>query len=275
ADTAELLDDADAAQSYRILAAQIRTRFNEEFYDGNGEYKNNGSCQTANAMALVTGLCEPENEQAVLDAMVADMKARDYQQTAGDIGFHYLVEALGTYGKNEVLYKNMNRREEGSYGYIVDRGWTALPEAWDANTRVSMNHCMLGHGQQWFYAHVLGIRQADDSVAFRKIVIKPAFETGLEWARGHYDSASGRIRVDWKQNDTELLLALGIPPNTTAMVYVPTDRAAAVTESGNPVSQAEGVKFLRMEKGRAVFAVASGSYTFKSSALKRFRHVHR
>jgi alpha-L-rhamnosidase len=51
--------------------------------------------------------------------------------------------------------------------------------------------------------------------------------------------------------------------NTTATVYVPAVDQAGITESGKPAAQAEGVKFLRMEKGAAVYEVGSGSYVFR------------
>jgi len=262
--TAAVLGDQKDAETYRKLAAEIRTKFNAKFYTGNGQYKNHGSCQTANAMALVTGLCEPENEQTVLAAILADLKKRGYQQTAGDVGFHYLVEALGRNSCDETVSKVLNRRDEGSYGFIIDRGWSALPEAWDANTHASMNHCMLGHAQQWFYINVLGIQQSEDSAGFRKLVIKPALVSGLEWAKGHYDSVQGRISVEWKKKGSRLTMDVTIPANTTATVYVPAKDVASVTESGNPASQSEGVKFLRMEQDRAVLEVASGSYEFEA-----------
>ena len=47
------------------------------------------------------------------------------------------------------------------------------------------------------------------------------------------------------------------------MVYVPAADAATVTESGKPASQAEGVRFLRMEKDAAVYEVGSGDYLFR------------
>jgi alpha-L-rhamnosidase len=59
-------------------------------------------------------------------------------------------------------------------------------------------------------------------------------------------------------------LNVTIPANTTAMIYVPAKSAESVTEGGMPAGQSKGVKFLRMENGRAVFAVASGEYTFNS-----------
>ena len=42
------------------------------------------------------------------------------------------------------------------------------------------------------------------------------------------------------------------------------ESAESVTESGKPAAQAPGVQFVRMEQGRAVFRVGSGSYSFQS-----------
>jgi alpha-L-rhamnosidase len=55
-----------------------------------------------------------------------------------------------------------------------------------------------------------------------------------------------------------------IPANTTATVFVPAKSAGDVTESGKPVSQSSGVKFLREENGRAIYEIASGEYKFES-----------
>jgi alpha-L-rhamnosidase len=262
ASTAEVLGNNIEAESYRKLSDNIRTRFNEEFYQGNGEYKNNGSPQTANAMALITGLCEPENEEAVMQAIIADLKKRDYQQTAGDIGFHYLVEALGCFGHNDIVHKIANRREEGSYGHILDLGWNSLPEAWDANTGASMNHCMLGHIQQWFSRDVLGIRQAEDSIAFRDIIIRPAFEIDLEWAKGHYDALPGRISVDWKKKECECTLKVSIPANTSAKVYLPAKDPTTIRESGKGLEASDGVQSVERKNMNTVITISSGHYSF-------------
>jgi alpha-L-rhamnosidase len=57
-----------------------------------------------------------------------------------------------------------------------------------------------------------------------------------------------------------------IPANTTATVYVPvaSKNADGVTESGKPALKADGVKFLRMENGAAVYEVGAGFYRFGS-----------
>lgn len=254
-----VMGESAEAASYHALAEKIRTAFNEKFYTGNGTYQNHGSPQTANAMALVTGLCATGEEQAVLGAILSDLKKRNYQQTAGDVGFHYLIEALGRYGQHQAIERILNRREEGSYGFIIDRGWHALPEAWDANTNASMNHCMLGHAQQWFSMDLLGIRQEEDSAGFKKIIIKPAFDTSVVWARGHYDSINGRIAVAWEKKDAFLHLDLHIPGDSTATIYLPGKVTAEALPPGDVslIGKQENTFVYGLEGGRYRLQVAS------------------
>ena len=56
-----------------------------------------------------------------------------------------------------------------------------------------------------------------------------------------------------------------IPINTTALVYVPAKDEAGVTGGDKPGSKANGVKFLHMENGAAVYEGGSGSYRFQST----------
>lgn len=260
AETAEILGHGEDARKYATLAVDIKATYNTTFYKGAGEYQHNGSPQTANSISLVTGLCNPAEEESVLQAIVKDLSERDYQQTAGDVGFHYLVEALSRHGCHDVICKLLNRREQGSYGFMLDRGWSALPEAWEAATNESMNHCMLGHIQQWFYQCVLGINQSEDSIAFEKITIQPAFETGLEWAEGHYDSIRGKIVSKWRRRGKEIHLELSIPPNTTATVHLPVDSIEGLRVNNEPLESARLIEYKGNDKTGIVLGIQSGRY---------------
>ena len=263
ADTAGVLGKTGRqGSSHAQLAIQIRDAFNARFFDGKGEYKNSGSPQCANSMALALGMVPSGHEQAVLDRIVADLRTRGNQQTAGDIGFVYLLEALARFGRHDVIYDMTSRTNLGSYGFIVNNGWTAMPEAWDANTGASMNHCMLGHIQQWFLGSLAGIRPEPLAPGFAHFIISPEPVGKLNWARGEYQSVRGRIASAWKIADGRFCLSVTIPPNTTATVFVPAARAEDVQESGKPAAKAPGVRFLRHENGKAVFEVGSGQYEF-------------
>ena len=48
-------------------------------------------------------------------------------------------------------------------------------------------------------------------------------------------------------------------------MYLPATGPAGIRESGKPLNNAVGVRFLRMENQRAVLAVTAGSYRFESA----------
>jgi alpha-L-rhamnosidase len=142
---------------------------------------------------------------------------------------------------------------------------TTLAEAWDANPKSSLNHCMLGHIEEWMYRGLGGITSDPAGPGFKKIIIKPQVVGDLKWVECSYDSPYGQIVSNWKCDEQKLTMNITIPPNTTATVFVPAKDAASVTESGKPVAEVKGVKFLRMENGAAVYEIGSGTYQFQSS----------
>ena len=267
---AEVLGRAQEAQSHRQLAEQIAAGFEKRFYQGNGQYKNSGSPQTANAMALVLGLVDaidPARRKAVVDAIVADLEKRDWQQTAGDVGFHYLVRAMADNGRSDVLYRICNRDDLGSYGFLVNAGWTSLPESWDANGSYSLNHCMLGHIQEWFSQDVGGIAPIEGSAAFKSFEIRPTPGAGVTSARASYASPYGLISTNWSlhASGAEFKLHVRVPVNTTAFVRIPGAEAEDVTESGLAASASQGVELVREDSAGAIFRVGSGEYHFTAA----------
>ncbi|HMP84495.1 MAG TPA: alpha-L-rhamnosidase C-terminal domain-containing protein, partial [Verrucomicrobiota bacterium] len=181
-----------------------------------------------------------------------------------DVGYRFLLLALAEGGRSDVIYNLINQDEKPGYGYILKKGATALTEAWDANNNSSHNHFMLGQITEWFYAHLCGISSDPNGPGFKKIIIAPTPVGDLKWARATYDSMRGPVAVRWDRNGDAFKLNVTIPANTTATVYLPAKAADSVRESGVEAGSSAGVKFLRQEKDRAVYAVESGRYTFES-----------
>jgi hypothetical protein len=209
-------------------------------------------------MPLVMDICSRAESTRVVEHLVSDVTRRGNQQTAGDIGYHYLVRALMDAGRSDVLFAMTNRRDPPSYGAQLERGATSLTEAWDADPASSQNHCMLGHIEEWFYAGLAGI-EAD----FIHISIKPQPVGDLTWVKAWHDTARGRVESSWKKEGTGFELTVRIPANATATVFLPAPSREQVSESGRPVAQAAGVRYLRQEGAALVFEVASGQYTFQ------------
>jgi alpha-L-rhamnosidase len=91
----------------------------------------------------------------------------------------------------------------------------------------------------------------------------------LAFARASHESLYGTIISDWKIREESFSWNVTIPPNTTATVFFPANDRNSVTEGGMPADQSEGVKFLRVENGVAVYTIGSGSYSFLSAGLVR------
>jgi alpha-L-rhamnosidase len=260
---AALLSKPDEAREFATKAATIRHAFNEKFFNATtGTYATGSQC--ANALPLVFGLVEPAHSNAVLAALVKDVESRDYQMTAGDIGFRFLLRALAQGGRSDLIYRMINQDEKPGYGYMLKQGETSLTEAWDANLTTSHNHFMLGHITEWFYKDLVGIDGDPTGPGFKKIIIKPAPVGDLTWAKASYDSVRGRISSEWQRSPGRFNLKVRIPANTTATIFLPSKSGADVTENGKPASQMAGVKLLRHENGCTVLAVASGEYDFSA-----------
>jgi alpha-L-rhamnosidase len=86
--------------------------------------------------------------------------------------------------------------------------------------------------------------------------------------KASYNSVRGHIESAYEIKNGELTLRVIIPANTSATAHIPAIAADAVTESGRPLTKTEGVASVKMENGRAVYALQSGSYTFKGPLTK-------
>jgi hypothetical protein len=261
AKSAVLLGRTNDAQKYSVLAQNIRRAFNEKFFNAaNHWYATDSQC--ANAIPLVMGICEPANRAAVLDSIVADIRARGNALTAGDVGYRYLLRALADGGRNDVIFDMNNQTTKPGYGMQVAKGKTSLTEAWDGGS--SQDHFMLGQIQEWFYHDLAGIRDGPGSPGFKSIVIEPHPVGNITWVKASFDSIRGPIVCDWKRGDGKFTLAISIPANTSATIYLPAKSTESVTESGRPAAQSDDVTFLRAENGCAIYAVGSGNYKFQS-----------
>ena len=158
----------------------------------------------------------------------------------------------------------MSTREDvPGYGFQLKRGATALTESWAALEEVSNNHLMLGHLMRWFYSGLLGIDQADDSVGYASLVLKPQVVGGLEWARGEFRSPRGRIASSWKRKPGRLLLEVEVPVNATAELHLPAMAAAEIRESGRALEGRSDVSVRSRSAEAAVVTFGSGRYRFE------------
>jgi hypothetical protein len=189
-----------------------------------------------------------------VEAIVRDVRDRGNALTAGDVGYRYLLRALADAGRNDVIFDINNQTNKPGYGLQLARGKTSLTEGWDGGW--SQNHFMLGQIEEWFYHDLAGIQSGGDG--FKQIIIDPQPVGEVTWVKASYNSIRGKIVSNWQRHDGEFKLNVSIPPNTTALIFVPAQARERIKASSFQP------RFLCYDKGRAVFETGSGDYEFQS-----------
>jgi len=265
---ASVVGRTEDVERYRRIAAETRTAFGASFINEDGSILESG--QTGYALAFTMGLVPESLKAKVAEKFAGEIKKCGDHLATGFIGTPRLLPGLHLAGRDADAYKLLLTKTAPSWLYPVSIGATTVWEhwvSWDGKTPQggmnSLNHYALGAVGEYLFGMVGGIQS--NAPGYKRIRIQPVIREGLTWAKTSYDSICGKISTDWKLDGSKLTLDVTIPANTTATVFVPAKNASAVTESGKPVTKADGVKFLHMENGAAVYAVGSGTYRFESA----------
>ncbi len=259
----------DKATSYARLHEDVKAAFVREFLQEDGSLKE--CSQTGYALAFSMNLLPADRRAKAAAKFVDEIQRFGWHLATGFIGTPRLLPALNAAGRDDVAYRLLLTDTYPSWLFPVKNGATTMWERWNGWTPEgfgdigmnSYNHYAFGAVGEYLYGGVGGIQAA--SPGYKTMVIKPVIGEGLTWAKTSFESMYGRIVSNWKRDDEKLTMDVTIPANTTATVYVTAKDAAAVTEGGKSVDKVEGVKFLRMENGSAVYTVGSGSYHFQST----------
>ncbi|MEP7142060.1 MAG: family 78 glycoside hydrolase catalytic domain [Ferruginibacter sp.] len=256
---AQLLGKTADVKEYGELAESVKAAFNTTYFNTATKQYGTGS-QTSNAVSVYMKLVDAADKEAVIDNMVKEIRSRNNSLSAGDIGYRYLLKVLDESGRSDVIFDMNNRSDVPGYGYQLSKGATALTESWQALPTVSNNHFMLGHIMEWFYEGLAGICEAEDAVAFNKIIIRPQPVGDIRYAKATYQSAYGLIKSGWKITGNIFELNVEVPVNTSAAIYLPIAEGAKLFEGTR--NNLKMVNAVNIEKGKAIVAIGSGNYHF-------------
>ncbi len=290
AQAAEVLGKREDAKKYRELFEAVKRAFNEAYVEHDGRIK--GDTQTVYVLALAFDLLSEEKQAMAVEHLVGDIRARNWHLSTGFVGTKDLMATLTRFGQTNVAYALFHNTTFPSWGFSIQHGATSIWERWDGWTPEkgfqdpgmnSFAHYSFGAVAEWMFKTIGGIDT--DGPGYKHIIIRPRPEGRLSWVKTSYDSIRGPIATSWTvrktadrggwdlarhplisgQNSvTQFTLDVTIPANTTATVYIPTADAAAITEGGRPVMNAEGVLFVGADGDSAKFEIGSGTYTFRS-----------
>jgi alpha-L-rhamnosidase len=152
---------------------------------------------------------------------------------------------------------------------MTTNGATPIWKLWNSNTadptlKSGNRDILVGDLIIWINEYLAGISADPTQPGFKHIVMKPHPVGDLKSAKATYRSPYGMILSDWRKDGRKFEWDVEIPANSTATVFVPKMAKQSLTESGNPLGQAQGVKLLRSEGDRIILRLGSGKYHLKS-----------
>lgn len=271
---AKLLGKNNDVAYFARWAEEIKAAFNGKFLKRDKGFYDNGS-QTSCVLPLAFGLVPDDMRAPVFKQLVNKLtnETKGHIGT-GLIGGQYLCRVLSDNGRPDLVYQMATKKDYPGWGYMIANGATTIWELWNGNTADptmnSGNHVMLvGDLMIWYHEYLAGIAADPAQPGFKHIVMKPHPLGDLKFAQATHRSPYGLISSEWQKSGDRLTgekfeWEIEVPANTTVTVYVPAMRQKSVTESGNPLGQARGVKLLRAEGDRIVLQLGSGKYKLVS-----------
>jgi len=236
AGTAALLGIKEKAEGFRDLHGRIVGAFRERFFTPDGHLT--APTQTAHVLALEFNLAPEETRSGIAEDLVGLIEETGHL-TTGFLGTPYLNRVLARYGRNDVAAKLLLREEYPSWLYPVKQGATTIWERWDGQKpdgtfqstgMNSFNHYAYGAVGQYLYDSVAGISPLEPG--YRRILIKPHPGEGLTSAEAELKSPYGKIVSSWNLDGTTFTMKVTLPPNTSALVFLPLGRGRYQDEKG-------------------------------------------
>ena len=204
---------SDDASRYAAREAALRKAIRAKFMKQGGLFDNGG--QTAQSAAFMFGLVDPAEEKAVAQRLVAAVHARNDHLETGVIGCKTLFRALTRIGRSDLALKVALQKDTPSPAAWIHKGGANFWEDWGEGA--SRNHIMFGDIACWAYECLAGLRLEDGQRAFRRFVVDPAWDCGLDRCAATVDSPYGMIAVAWTKDGG---LDVTVPPGTACTAHL-------------------------------------------------------
>lgn len=216
----------------------IRSGFQKRFLAEDGKLTEKS--QTAQILALRFSLLPPEHKQPIADALAESLQKDGLK--AGIFGIGSVLPVLSWTGHHE-------QAVELARGLTTDNPETA--EVGLASTT------------EWMMSFLAGINH--QAPGFKTSRIAPFIPTdgSLTSVKAHHQTPYGTLAVAWQTTEKGLTAEVTIPPNTNAIIALPSDEKATLTESGKALADAYGCQLIRFVDGKQEIIAQSGTYKFE------------
>lgn len=193
--SAKLCGAHDDEISFRNEEERQRRAVTEAYLD------RDGACiydeQTAVAMMIYEDLYGAQGLAPLKNQLAALIERADFHHNCGMVGLRRLYLALNKCGLEEYAYRIITAKGYPSYAFWFEHGATALWEMWEDQD--SRNHHMYSDFMSWMIKTILGISLDESRPGTLTFNLRPYFFRALRFARGEYESAAGKIAVEWER----------------------------------------------------------------------------
>jgi alpha-L-rhamnosidase len=227
AQAGRVIDRQKEAEHYTQLAAEVRAAFSAEYVTPNGRLLSDST--TAYAMALEFALFQDDTQRSrAAQRLVELVEQNGYHISTGFVGTPIICDALCSAGAYDAAFKLLMQQECPSWLYSVTMGATTIWERWDSllpdgsvnpGEMTSFNHYALGSIADWLHRRVAGLAPA--APGYRQLEIRPLIGGGLTSASARHKTPYGMAEAGWRIEDDTTKVDVTVPPNATAIVYLP------------------------------------------------------
>ncbi len=211
---AELVGEQADQREAESRMTSIRERFNATYWNGkeyrSAEYEGLTD-DRGHAMAVLTGLAEPDQYPAIRKVFSSQQHASPYMEK-------YVLEALFEMNYTDDAIQRMKSR----FAPMVNSPLTTLWEGWGVGSEGfgggSYNHAWSGGPLILISQRIAGIHPLE--AGYKRFGVKPQVGS-LKLAKASVSTVSGEIIIQIEADDDAFNLMLRVPSETQAQVTIP------------------------------------------------------
>lgn len=213
---------------WTTLATWLREAFVTGFWTEQGTLT--GDTQTAYLLALDFDLLPPALRPQAAARLGTLIDAAGGHLQTGFLGVRHLAPVVCDWLSPTRAVDLLLKETYPSWGFSIVQGATTIWERWDGWTPEggfqstamnSFNHYAYGAVGEWIWSRLAGIDADPTSPGFRKLRMRPIFDTRIGHVTAYYDAPHGRIHSAWAMQGDSVNWQITLPADTCAHVTLP------------------------------------------------------
>lgn len=261
ANIANIIGKETEAQLWTDQAKRASDNIHEKYY--NAEAKNYSDLSMRSLAAALYGDIMPAELRSEVMASLENeiINNQDGHIDVGITGGAMLFKVLREEGRDDLIYSMTSQTTYPSWGLMKESGATTIWEMWEKDLPGhSLLHSSYLYPGAWYIDGVAGIKQDNETLGYRKFIVKVPKLTAnqLSWAKADFDSPAGLIKTYWRRDGVKLQLSVTVPPNCSATIWFPEESSEKITENSG------FAKHVGNNDGYQLYEVPAGNYNFSN-----------